>query len=110
MYLTVDKDAGPSQTVLVVRGELDLATVPILRASVDEALAAPPRRLVIDLSVLDFIDSSGCHELARAAKRCAALDVDVVAVVPPGNRSVRRIIDFMQFGDLLPVRDSVPPA
>ena len=110
MYLTVGRTAAETQTVLTVRGELDIATVKTLRDQVDDVLAEPPPRLVLDLSGTSFVDSKGCRELARAAKGGKALGVDVVLVVPPENRPVRRIVDFMQFGALLPVHYSVPTA
>jgi anti-anti-sigma factor len=110
MYLTVGRTAAATQTVLTVRGELDIATVGTLRDQVDDVLAEPPPRLVLDLSGTSFLDSKGCRELARAAKGGKAVGVDVVLVVPPENRPVRRIVDFMQFGALLPVHDSLPTA
>jgi anti-sigma B factor antagonist len=44
---------------LRLSGELDIATAPQLEAAVASALARGARRLVIDLSGLQFIDSSG---------------------------------------------------
>jgi anti-anti-sigma factor len=108
VFLNVDREAGPSRTVLSVSGELDVATVTTLRRHVDEALSTTPPQLVLDLSATEFIDSLGCRELARAAKGGSAAGVDVVLVVPPENRAVRRIVDFMQFGSLLPVHDALP--
>lgn len=52
-------------TRLRLRGELDLATVDKLRIAVQEGLGSS-RHLVIDLSDLAFIDSSGLRELYRA--------------------------------------------
>ena len=110
MFLTVGRHADDARTVLTVRGELDIATVQTLRAQVDDVLAEAPLRLVLDLTGTSFIDSKGCRELARAAKGGASAGVDVVLVVPPENRPVRMIVDFMQFGELLPVHDALPPA
>jgi len=44
-------------------GELDLATVPILERAAAEALGEHPEELVIDLSQLAFIDSTGLRLL-----------------------------------------------
>jgi len=108
MYLTVGRSSAQTQTVLTVQGELDIATVRTLRDQVDDVLADPPPRLVLDLTGTSFIDSKGCRELARAAKSGASAGVDVVLVVPPENSAVRRIVEFMQFGELLPVHDVLP--
>lgn len=108
--LTVVRDVQASRAVLAVHGELDLATVSIVRDEVLDVLEARPALLVLDLSSTEFIDSTGSRELSRAAKAGAAVGVPVVAVVPPSNRTVRRVLEFMQFGDLLPLHDELPPA
>ena len=109
--LTGDRAEGAARTVLTVHGELDVATVAVLRAEVEAAMASPPPPvLVLDLSSTGFIDSRGCRELARAAKAGRTAGTDVLLVVPPANRAVRKIVDFMQFGALLPVHDALPPA
>ena len=51
--------------ILQLVGELDLSTVPILRAAIASVLPDTPSAL--DLSGLTFIDSSGLHELANQA-------------------------------------------
>lgn len=102
-------DVRPSRTVLSVEGDLDLATTAVLRDAVGEALAAAPEELVLDLTGTAFMDSTGARELARSAKAGRAGGVRVVAVVPAENRVVRLVVDFMGFGDLLPVLEHVPP-
>lgn len=52
-----ETEAGSGR--LTLSGELDLATVPRVEAAVDALLADGSRDLVIDLSRLSFIDSSG---------------------------------------------------
>ena len=113
MRFEVDRAERPHDVVLSVHGELDIATVPHLRRAVDQALDAAaepgtPRRLYVDLTRTAFIDSSGCREIARAAKAAAPLGVAVEVVAPAANRQVRRIVDFMQFGDLVPLHEQVP--
>ena len=44
--------------VLKVGGDVDLATVPVLEAAIDEALVSKPTGLVIDLSEVGFLGSS----------------------------------------------------
>ena len=94
--------------VLAVSGELDVATVKALREALDEALGAGTARLLVDLTGLFFIDSIGCRELVRAAKRARTAGGSVELVVPPENGGVRRVVEFMQFGELLPVHASLP--
>lgn len=108
MHLDLTRQDRRADVVLSVRGELDVATVAALRAGVQEALAAAPAALHLDLSALAFIDSTGCRELLRAARAGSAAGTEVDLVLPPVNRQVRRIVEFMGFGDLLPVLDAVP--
>ena len=110
MELTVSRQDVPAGTVLSVQGDLDLATVPQLRAQVGDALADSPERLYLDLSGTTFIDSTGCRELVRAARSGDATGTPVEVVAPKENWRVRRVIDFMQFGALLPVHDEAPYA
>lgn len=58
---------GAEGAVLVVRlrGELDLATAPFARSVVDCVFSDPPRHLVLDLSGLRFLNSSGLDVLAH---------------------------------------------
>jgi anti-anti-sigma factor len=111
MDFAVARDDRPTGTVLSVRGDLDIATVPMLRGHVEGALESPsPRQVHLDLSETTFIDSTGCRELVRAAKAGRAAGVPVSLVVPADNWRVRRVVDFMQFGELLPVHDEAPLA
>jgi anti-sigma B factor antagonist len=49
--------------VLKVGGDIDLATVAVLEAAIDEALVAKPTGLVIDLSDVGFLASAGLQTL-----------------------------------------------
>jgi anti-anti-sigma factor len=53
-------------------GELDIATVPRVEAAVKALLAGGARRMTIDLSTLDFIDSSGLRLCIVLDQRAAA--------------------------------------
>lgn len=61
--------------VLVVRGELDVATVPALR---EQLAALASERVVVDLSAVTFVDSVSLAALLTAARRA-----DHFAVVVP---------------------------
>ena len=66
--LTIDRE-GPRVSLT---GELDVATVPELEAAVTAARADGGEELVIDLSGLEFMDSSGLRCLMQADDRAAA--------------------------------------
>jgi anti-sigma B factor antagonist len=78
--------------LVVVRGELDLATTPALEDVLLEGLDAGDR-VLLDVRGLAFMDSSGVRTLVSAHAR-AGRDGERFAVVRPARGSeVARIID-----------------
>ena len=65
----VQEPLGVSGAVLSASGELDIATSPELRASIDAAFAAGINRLVIDLDELAFLDSVAVAVLLHARRQ-----------------------------------------
>jgi anti-sigma B factor antagonist len=53
---------------LKVAGQLDVSTEGILRAALDEAVEPPAAKIVLDVSELNFMDSSGLAVLIVAAR------------------------------------------
>lgn len=76
---------------VVLAGELDVATAPVVRGVLDPHVAAAPARLVIDLRCVEFMDCSGLTPLMEAARSVHAAG-GVVALRHPG-RSVRRLLE-----------------
>ena len=110
MQFAVTPVSRASDCVLHVSGELDIATVEVLRDAVGKAVAEGPPAVLVDLTTTRFVDSTGCRELVRTAKAGAAAGVAVAAVVPPDNWRVRRVVDFVQLSAVMPVHDGLPEA
>lgn len=55
-------------TTLTVRGSLDINSAPALAEEIDRIVAARPARVIVDLSTLDLIDSSGVAALVKLYK------------------------------------------
>ena len=108
MELAVDSADSRAGTVLTVRGELDIATVGMLRDAVDRVLVGAPPVVLLDLTTLEFIDSTGCRELVRSSKAATSGGTALELVCPQDNKRVRRIVDFMQLDALLPVHEQLP--
>ncbi|MDN3295043.1 STAS domain-containing protein [Streptomyces ficellus] len=68
MTLTVDEAAQGDWTVLSIRGELDLVSSPVVRRCVHEAVAEGRRDVVLDLSQVQFCDSSGVGVLIASRR------------------------------------------
>jgi anti-anti-sigma factor len=90
--LTVDVDTRGSAVVVSVRGELDLATVPVLRERLDtlDQVAAAPSPLVVDLSAVTFIGSAGLALLVDLHNKCTERNIPL-AVVATGSVVPRAI-------------------
>jgi anti-anti-sigma factor len=86
--LDVRRVDHPLGVVLTLRGELDLATVPVLQERLDHAMRGKAA-VVIDLSRLRFIDSSGLDLLVRAERHLRDSGVQLVLV--RGPRVVHRV-------------------
>jgi anti-sigma B factor antagonist len=83
--LSIEGHAMGDRTVLSVRGELDLYTAPALRDRVLAAADEGQRRLVIDLSGVPFMDSSGLGVIVACLKRLRETGGDLALVTAPGS-------------------------
>ena len=57
-----------TETTLAVRGSLDINSASQLAEEIDRIVAQKPKRVVVDLSGLDLIDSSGVAALVKLYK------------------------------------------
>ena len=64
---SLDREGGVATVTL--RGEADVVTVDQLRVVLGEALATRPREVVVDLTGLTFIDSTGLGALVFGFQR-----------------------------------------
>lgn len=108
--LTVDIDARGSAVVVSVRGELDLATVPLLRESLGDVhgVSPVPSPLVVDLSGLTFIGSAGLALLVELNNQCVERGV-LLALVATGT-VVPRAIQVTALDQVFSVHPSVDEA
>ena len=64
----------PGAVVLTATGEVDTLTAPRLDAALAELLGTPEQVLVVDLTGITFLASSGLAVLIRAAHRASSSD------------------------------------
>lgn len=89
--------------VVTLAGELDMAHAPTVAETLD-ALADTARPVIVDLSELTFIDSSGIHAILRPRPQQGV----VVLVCPPGN--IQRVLSVTKIDRVLPVYESLESA
>ncbi len=100
--LTIGVEANADTRVVSLCGELDLANADafesILRGLEDEGVA-----ILIDLSELEFIDSTGLTVLVGAATRCRE-DSNRLRMLP-GSAQVQRVFELTGLDKALPFVD-----
>jgi anti-anti-sigma factor len=77
---------------LLVKGEIDLGTAPLLQAELSRLADAGRRRVRVDLRDVTFMDSQGLNVLARAHRRLVAEGAALTLVAP--SEPVRRVLEI----------------
>lgn len=95
---------GATATV-ALRGELDMSGVDRAREAIEQAESGEPALVVLDMSQLDFIDSTGLEVMLRAARR--AHDNGRRLVVARPSRYVRRLLELTAIDQSLDIVDDV---
>jgi anti-sigma B factor antagonist len=91
--LTLERRGTAAHPVIVARGEIDVATSPILRSELTSALASQPQELTLDLRDVSFVDSSGLGVMVGALKRLREAGGQRFAIVELQD-SVRKVFDI----------------
>ena len=81
-------DAVDGHVTLTVRGDIDIATIDQLEDARGAALSREPRRLLIDLREVGFVDSSGLKFLIDT-RRLAEREGWELALRRPGPGAMR---------------------
>lgn len=106
-------DGGPPQLelsearighrlVLAASGEIDLTSAADLRAALTEAAASGCAEIWLDLSDVEFMDSTGITAIIDTRSR---LDGRRFALICPGG-PVRRVLDIAGVERAIPIHDS----
>jgi anti-sigma B factor antagonist len=90
--------------VIVARGEIDVATSPLLRSELASVLARGPQRVTLDLDGVTFVDSSGLGVLVGALKRLREGGGEQFAVLNAQD-SVRKVFDITGLSPLFELSD-----
>jgi anti-sigma B factor antagonist len=105
MDLDLETTTTGSATVVSLRGEIDVYTAPRLRQTLIDLIGGGATDLVVDMSAVDFLDSTGLGVLVGGLKRVKAKDGMLKLVV--SQEKILKIFDitgltkvFPIFGDL----------
>lgn len=81
-HFVVDTRRSGTTEVVEVRGEVDIATAPLLRAVLDTAVGRRPTRVEVDLSGTTFIDAHALTTLTAVRRRLASRHAALVVRDP----------------------------
>ena len=87
--VVVEQESGV--WVLTLRGEHDISVEPGLRQELDRIFAAGSA-VVVDLSEVEFIDSSVLGALAHGHQRATQEPHQIAVVIPESDRPVTRLL------------------
>ncbi|WP_445281873.1 STAS domain-containing protein [Streptomyces sp. DSM 118148] len=107
--LTVHTEALPDQTVLLtLKGTLDHHTSDQLTQTLHTLLRPPRPAVLLDLSGVSFIDSTGLTCLLQARRAIHGTDgtIDLIAPSPP----VRNLLDLTGVNQVFPIHPDRPTA
>jgi anti-anti-sigma factor len=98
------EDAIGDVTILEVQGRIDSGSAPALGERLTGMLGAPGRRLLLDLSRLEYISSAGFRVLLLAGKRAEGGGSRFALCGVTGK--VRQLFDLGGFLDLFTISSS----
>ncbi len=99
-------EAKDGALVLVLAGELDLYNADEVRSALADALASEPERIVVDLSGVEFVDSTALGVLIEARAKLGPGRLLLAGPQP----EPRRALEVSGLDRQLPVHDSVADA
>jgi anti-sigma B factor antagonist len=90
-FSVASSNSAPSTVTICVTGEIDMVTAPQLFDCLRLATEGKPRRLIVELSRVSFMDSSGINALVKTHKRLPGTSEIVLRGLQP---NVRRVLEI----------------
>jgi anti-anti-sigma factor len=91
-HFVVDTRRSGTTEVVEVRGEVDIATAPLLRAVLDTVVGRRPTRVEVDLSGTTFMDAQALTTLSAVRRRLASRHATLVVRRP--SPVVERLLEL----------------
>jgi anti-anti-sigma factor len=82
LFSIADARRADGSALLTITGELDIATVPVVRERLAALIDAGVRRLVVDLREVTFMDSTGLAAFIHAKMRLGDEGLLTIAMEP----------------------------
>jgi anti-sigma B factor antagonist len=102
-------DSGDGIAIARIAGDLDLSNLAAIRAALVDAMPNDALALVVDLTEVNFLDSSGVEMLLRLRQSLAVRQQRLAVAIPPGA-PIRRALELSGAGEELALHGSVDEA
>ena len=99
--LAVERTSRNGVDVVLVEGEIDIATAPRLISVLNETVVGAVRSVIVDLSAVGFMDSTGLALLINAHRRLTRRRKGFAVICPDGP--VWRVFEITDMVDTLRV-------
>lgn len=107
MALTIDLAQEPAVWVLTLHGDLDYGECSAFRMNIDRVLKSSPPATIVDLSELEYLDSSGLGLLLSLSKEYQAQGGSLVLVT---NETVDNILSLTRLNGIFSTAVSLDEA
>lgn len=104
MDLGLDVTQSGTWTILSVTGEVDVATAPSLRERLVSLVSEGNTRLIIDLTLIDFLDSTGLGVLVGTLKRIRQAEGELALVIP--QERILKLFDITGLSKIFVIFDT----
>jgi anti-sigma B factor antagonist len=102
--LTIVRRAEDGEETVALAGEVDLANAHTLTSQLESLPSDGATRVTLDLTDLEFIDSTGIAALVAACRRLGDGEIDL-RIVRSRASAVRRVMEITGLDDRLPFVD-----
>ena len=106
--MEITKSDVASSAVLKLQGRLSMVAAPQLRAEAEQAVRAARPRVVVDLTGVEFVDSSGLGALVAGLKTARQAGGDLR--IAGAGEQVRTVLGLTNLDRVLRNHDSVEDA
>lgn len=94
--------------VVTASGEIDLHTAPRLQTQLSDLQRDGAEQLIVDLSGVEFCDSTGVNVLLAALRRSHEVGGSLCLVSP--QHAVRKVLGITGLDSVFPLRESISDA
>ena len=104
MSVNIEETTTGDHILIAVRGEVDLYSSPRLRTALLDAVPAAGIAVEVDLSGVEYIDSSGVATLVEGLKSARENNKEFILVEP--SAPVRQVLELARLDSIFEVKSA----